>query len=207
MCKSTEWRTNTHYQWQPKTVWWRKKRRRREIQNVPWINGGNDDHDGVILSLPFMSTQSNKSLQMPAGAFSFHPCFYSSSHVMRLLPLFPFISGLLNEYFKGRGVKSSFLYYWSDLPVRRSPPSLSRETAGHFPGPGSLVCAGYWRASVLVFPRHPSCCSSVPEAKDVRARSLNPVSKSTGLVCVTVPDKDSLCSDMGKMLLWSRALI
>lgn len=148
----------------------------------------------------YMSAPSNKAFkcQQVLSVFIRHLCFYSSSHLARLFPL----SAAFLSYFKGQKwekKKLSFVYYWSDLPVRRSLPSSSRETAGHFPGPGSPVCAGYWRASVLVFPRRPSCCSSEPESqRRQHAFKFNPPSQSTGLACVTLTDKDSLCSDMGK---------
>lgn len=48
------------------------------------------------------------------------------------------------------------------LPVRRLHPTSSLGMAGHCRGPGSPVCAGYWKAWVLASPHHPDCCSSVP---------------------------------------------
>lgn len=91
------------------------------------------------------------------------------------------------------------------LPVRRLHPSSSPGMAGHCRGPGSPVCAGYWRAWVLASPRHPDCCSSVP--KDTRRHQhtfvkLNLLWRSIDLSVLSFPDKDSMLSVTNRKMLF-----
>lgn len=138
---------------------------------------------------------------MPAGAFTFHPSplflFLWSCHVAP--PSFwclPFILDLLNSYFKGQYF-SDLTYLFADRSRHRhgkrpdiSPPQVL---------PFALVTEELQLSFFLVIQAVAVAHLKPKTSAHVQVQSSIKVNRSR------LRYKDSLCSDMGKTLLWLRS--